>query len=76
MAAIIVQATPSIYAKMLEKSLFISANTYENYIVCKDYCIAHQDDTKCVLPASKYHNILLGEYEEFLHKVDTVCFTY
>ena len=44
MAAIMLQAIPSFYAKISEKSLFISANTYEKYIVCKDYCIAHHDN--------------------------------
>ena len=44
MAAIMLQANPSFYAKLSEKSLFISANTYENFIVCKDYCIAHHND--------------------------------
>ena len=62
--------------KFQKKSLFISAKTYEKYIVCKDYCIAHHDDKTCFLPACKYHIILLGEIEELLHKLDTFCFTY
>ena len=76
MAAIMLQAIPSFYAKISEKSLFISANTYEKYIVCKDYCIAHHDDKTCFLPNCRYHIILLGEIEELLHKLDTFCFTY
>ena len=76
MAAIMLQTIPSFYAKNSEKSLLISAKTYEEYIVCKDYCIAHHDDKTCSLPASKYHNILLGEIEELLLKLDTFCFTY
>ena len=76
MTAIMLQTIPSFYRKISEKSLFISAKTYEEYIVCKDYCIAHHDDETCSLPASKYHNILLGEIEELLHKLDTFCFTY
>ena len=75
MAAIMLQTIPSFYAKISEKSLFISAKTYEKFIVCKDYCIAHHDDKTCSLPACKYH-ILLGEIEEMLHKLDTFCFTY
>ena len=76
MAAIMLQTIPSFFAKISEKSLVISAKTYENYIVCKDYCIAHQDDKTCSLPACKHHNILFGEIEEMLHKLDTFCFTY
>ena len=53
-----------------------SANIYEKYIVCTDYCIAHHDDKTCILPAGKNHIILLGNVEELLKKLDTFCFTY
>ena len=76
MAAIILQTIPSFYTKISEKSLLISASTYEIYIVCKNYCIAHHDDKTCFLPACKYHTILLGNVEELLKKLDTFCFTY
>ena len=76
MAAIMLQTIPSFYAKISEKSHFISAKTYEKFLVCKDYCIAHHNDKTCLLPACKNHNILLGEIEELLHKLDTFCFTY
>ena len=76
MAAIMLQSVPSFYAKMSEKSLFISATTYEKFIVCKDYCIAHHDDKSCFLPACKYHIVLLGNVQELLKKLDTFCFTY
>ena len=64
------QTISSFYAKLSEKSLLISAKTYEKYIVCKDYCIAHHDDKTCSLPACKYHIILLGEIDELLNKLD------
>ena len=76
MAAIMLQSIPSFYTKTSEKSLFISANTYEKHIVCKDYCIAYHDDKTCFLPACKYHIILLGNVEELLKKLDSFCFTY
>ena len=50
MAAILLQAIPSFYTKLSEKSHFISANTYEKFIVRKDYCLAHHDDKTCFLP--------------------------
>ena len=68
------QTIPSFYAKISEKSLFF-AKTYGKYMVFKDYCIAHHDDKTCFLPACKCHNILLGEIEELLLKLDTFCFT-
>ena len=67
---------PSFYAKNSEKSLCISATTYEKYFVCKDYCIAHHNDKTCFLPACKYHIVLLGNVQELLKKLDTFCFTY
>ena len=76
METIMLQTIPSFYAKLSEKSLFISAIFYENYIVCKDYCIAHHDHKTCSSPASKYHIILLGKIEELLLILDTFCFTY
>ena len=76
MAAIMLQTIPRFYTKFSKKSLFISAKTYKKFFVCKDYCIAHHDDKTCLLPACKYHIILLGEIEELLHKMDTFCFTY
>ena len=75
-AAIMLQTIPSFYAKISEKSLFISATTYEKYIVCKDYCISYHDNKTCSLSVCIYHNILLGEIEDLLHKLDTFCFTY
>ena len=77
MAAIMLQTIASFYAKISEKSIIISANTYEKYIVCKDYCMTpNHDDNKCFLPACEYHIILLREIEELLHELDTFCFTY
>ena len=74
MASIVLQTIPSFYTKLSEKSLFISANTYEKYIVCKDYCVAVHKKT-CFLPARKYI-ILLGNAGELTKKLGTFCFTY
>ena len=76
MAANMSQSIPSFYAKFSEKSLFISATTYEKYIVCKDYCIAYHNEKTCFLPACKYHIVLLGNVQELLKKLDKFCFAY
>ena len=76
MAAIMLQAIPSFYTKLSEKSLTISPSTFEKYIVCKDYCTAHHDDKTCFLPSCKYHILLHGNVEKLLKKLDTFCFTY
>ena len=70
------QTIPSFHAKVSEKSLFIFATTYENYIVCKDYCIAHHHDKTCFLPSCKYHILLFGNVQELPKKLDTLCFNY
>ena len=70
------QTIPSFYAKISEKSVFISATTYEKHIVFKDYCIAHHNQKTYFLPACKYHIVLLGNVQELLRKLDTFCFTY
>ena len=76
MEAFMLQTIPSLYTIISENSLFISVNTYEKNIVCKNYCIAQHDDKTCSLPVCKYHNTLLEEIEELLHKLETFCFTY
>ena len=76
MTAIMLQSIPSFYAKFSEKSLFLSATTYENHIVWKDYCIAHHNEKTCFLPACNYHIVLLGNVQELLKKLDSFCFTY
>ena len=76
MAAIMLQTIPRLHTKLSEKSLFVSASTYEKYIVCKDYSIAHHDNKTCSLSSCKYHILLLGNVEELLKKLDTFWFTY
>ena len=75
MAAIMLQSIPSFYTKLWGKSLFISAIAYKKHIVCTDYCIAHNDDKTCFLPTRKHHNILLGNVQELLKKLDRFCLT-
>ena len=71
-----IQTIPSFYAEVSEKRHFFSAKTFEKYIVCKDFCIAHHDNKTCFLPACNNHNKLFGEIVQLLHKLDTFCFTY
>ena len=70
------QTIPSFYGNFSEKSLSISATTYEKDIVCRNFCIAHHNEKTCFLPACKYHILLLGNVQELLKKLDTFCFTY
>ena len=75
MAAIILQTTPSVYAKISVKSLFNSETTYEKYLFVKNFCIAHHDDKTCFLPACRYQIVLVGNVQELLKNLDTFCFT-
>ena len=76
MAAVMLQVIPSFYTNYSKKSLFISAITYEKYIVCKEYCIARHDDKMCFLPNCRYHFILIGNIKELLQNLDAFCFNY
>ena len=76
MAVVMLQVIPSFSTNYLTNSLFISASTYEKFIVSKEYCIARHDDKMCFLPNCRYHNILIGNIIELLQKLDAFCFNY
>ena len=63
-AAVMLQVLPSSQANYSKISLILSANTYEKFIVSKDYCIAHHDDKMCFLPTLRNHLLLVGDTEE------------
>ena len=62
--------------KLYKNSLFFSANTYEKYILSKEYCIARHDDKMCFLSNCRYHIILIGNIKDLLQKLDAFCFNY
>ena len=70
------QVISGFYTKFSKNSLFISANSYKNYIVSRGYCIARHDDKMCFLPNCRYHIILIGNCKELLQKMDEFCFNY
>ena len=76
MAAVMLQVIPSFNTNYSKNSLFISANTYEKYIVSKEYCFARHDNTMCFLPSCRYHFSLIGYIEDLLQKLDAFCFNY
>ena len=76
MAAVMLQVIPTFYTNYSKNSLFISANTYEKFIVSKEYCIARHGDKICFLPNCRYHNILKGNIKDLLEKLEAFCFNY
>ena len=64
------------YTNYSKNSLFVSSNTYQKYIVCKEYCIARHVDKMCFLPNCRYHINLIGNIKELLQKLDAFCFNY
>ena len=76
MAVVMLQVTPTFYTDYSKSSLFISANTYEKFIVSKEYFIAFHDDKMCFLPNCRYHIDLIGNIKELLQKLDAFCFNY
>ena len=71
-----VTSDSQLLCKLFKNSLFISVNTYENYIVSKEYCFARHDDKMCFLPNCRYHVILKGNLKDLLQKLDAFCFNY
>ena len=76
MAAVMLQVIPSFYTNYSKNSLFISANTYEKYIVSKEYCIARDDHKMCFLPKCRSQSIQIGYIKELLKFLDSFCFNY
>ena len=76
MAAVMLQMIPSFYTNYSKNSLFISAKTYEKFIVSKEYCIARHDDNMCFLANCRNHINLIGNIKELLQKLDAFCFNY
>ena len=70
MAAVMLQVIPSFYPNYSQNNLFISANTYEKYIVSKQFCIARHDDKMCFLTNCRFANILIGNIKELLLELD------
>ena len=76
MAAVRLQVIPSFYTNYSKNSLLISANTYEMFIVSKEFYIARHDDKMCFLPNCRYHPILIGNTKDLPQKLDAFCFNY
>ena len=76
MAAVMLQVIPSFYTNYSKNSLFICANTYENFIVSKEYRIARHDEKMCFLFNCRYDNFLVGNIEDLLQKLAVFCFNY
>ena len=71
------QVIPSFFTDYSKKDLFISAITYEKYIVSKEYCIACRDNKICFLPKYRHHIIILiGGIKKLLKNLDAFCFNY
>ena len=64
------------FIKVFREAVFLCANTYGNYIVINECCIAHHDGKMCFLPNERYHNILKRDNNELLQKLDGFCFNY
>ena len=76
MAAVMLQVIPSFYTSFSKNSLFIFANTYEKFIVSKEYSIARHDDKMCFPRNCIYNIILIGNIKELLQILDAFCFNY
>ena len=76
MAAVSLRVILSFYTNYSKNTLFVSANTYEKYIVSKEYCVARHDDKMCFLPNCRYQIIRISNSKELLRKMDAFFFNY
>ena len=76
MVAVMFQKVPRFYKNFSKNRLFISANTFKNFLITKAYCIARHDDKMGFLPNCWYHIVLIGNNKELLEKMDTFFFNY
>ena len=70
------QVNPSFYTSYSKNSLFVSAHTFEKYIVSKEYSFARHGNKMCFQPICRYHNKLIGDVKEFLRNLDAFYFNY
>ena len=70
------QVSVSFYTNYSKSSLFVSANSYEIFIVSKEHCVTRHDDNMCFLPNCRHHITLTGKNNELLQKLDAFCFNY
>ena len=76
MAAVLSQEMLSFFKNYSKNSLVVSANTYENYIVSKEYRIARHGDKMCFLHNCICQIFLIGNIKELLPKMDAFCLNY
>ena len=70
------QVIPSFHTNYSKYSLFVSANTYEKYIVSEEYCYVDHNDKTCFLTHCRFLIILIGNIKELLQKLNALCFNY
>ena len=58
------------FTRFFRKTVFISANTHQIYIVSENFSSAQNKDKVCFLPNCRYHLLLRGDIEELLQNVD------
>ena len=75
-AVVMLQVNPSFYTNYSKISHSTSPNTYEKYIVSKEFCIARHDDKMCFLHNCRYHILLIGIIKGLLQKKNAFCFYY
>ena len=49
MAAVMMQVVPSFCSVYSRKSVHTCVNTYEKYLVSKDYCVAQHENSMCIV---------------------------
>ena len=76
MTAVLLHIIPHFYTKYSKNCPFMLANRYDKKILSKECCIARHHDKMCFQPNCRYHNIIIGDVEGLLQKLNAFCFNF
>ena len=77
MAAVMLQVILRFFGKISENSLFISTDKHENFLVCRDNCVASHNPAYCSLINCQFNILLIADKNgnDTIGKLGRLCFT-
>ena len=77
MSAVMLKVTASFSGEFLENSLFISTDIFENFLVCRDYCVAPHNPACCSLINCQFQIHLSADedWNDLIRELERLCFT-
>ena len=71
------QVIPSFLGSFSENFVFNSTDNFENFLVCRNYCVASHSSGSCSLFNCQFHFLSIADKDrnELIGKLDRLCFT-